>query len=56
VLLRELSEVLERSGFGSLSQARRSLNLVNCPEPKVYERVSYLRVLSSFRSPPADRR
>jgi len=52
VLLRELSEVLERSGFSSLAQARRSLNLAHCPDPKVYERVSYLRVLQSFRPSP----
>jgi dihydroorotate dehydrogenase (fumarate) len=49
VLVRELSEKLEQHGFGSLSEARRKLNLEHCPDPKVYERASYVRVLSSWR-------
>lgn len=56
VLLRELSESLERLGFHSIDQARRSLNLANCPDPKVYERVSYLRILSSWRPASGARR
>jgi dihydroorotate dehydrogenase (fumarate) len=49
----ELTHWLEQHEYHSLAQARGSMNLAHCPDPKVYERVSYLRILNSWR-PPAD--
>jgi dihydroorotate dehydrogenase (fumarate) len=46
-----LASWLEAHEYPSLAHARGSMNLANCPDPKVYERVSYLRVLSSWRPP-----
>jgi dihydroorotate dehydrogenase (fumarate) len=53
VLLRELSEKLEQHGFGSLARAKGMLNLAHCPDPKFYERASYMRILGSWRAPSA---
>jgi dihydroorotate dehydrogenase (fumarate) len=52
---RELVEWLEANEYRDLEQARRSLNLAHCLDPKVYERVSYMRVLGSWRPPPIPR-
>ncbi len=49
----ELAEWLEANGYHSLDQLRGSLNAAQCPDPMVYERVNYLRVLSSWRPPAA---
>jgi len=49
----DLATWLERHGYHSLAQARRSLNLSHCPDPSVYERANYLRVLASRRSTTA---
>ena len=48
----ELSEWLERHAYHSLAQARESMNLSHCPDPSVYERANYLRVLRSWRPAP----
>ena len=45
-----LVQWLEGHGYHSLAQARRSMNLSHCPDPSVYERANYLRVLGSRRS------
>jgi len=50
----ELATWLEEHGYHSLAQARRSMNVAHCPDPSVYERANYLRVLGSWR-PPAMR-
>lgn len=47
----ELERWLEAHEYHSLAQARRSMNLAHCPDPKVYERASYVRVLNSWRPP-----
>ncbi|HTQ04725.1 MAG TPA: dihydroorotate dehydrogenase-like protein [Polyangiaceae bacterium] len=47
----ELERWLEAHEYHSLAQARRSMNLANCPDPKVYERTSYLRILNSWPPP-----
>jgi dihydroorotate dehydrogenase (fumarate) len=52
-LLVELSAWLEAHGYHSLDQLRGSMNVASCPDPGVYERVNYLRVLGSYRPPPA---
>ncbi len=46
----DLAAWLEGHGYHSLAQARRSMNLSHCPEPSVYERANYMRVLGSRRS------
>ncbi len=45
----ELVRWLEEHDYESLRQAKGSMNLSRCPDPGVYERANYLRVLSSFR-------
>jgi dihydroorotate dehydrogenase (fumarate) len=50
-LLVDLTEWLEAHEFDSLEQVRGSMNLASSPDPKVYERVNYLRVLGSWRPP-----
>jgi dihydroorotate dehydrogenase (fumarate) len=51
-LIAELSEWLEARGYHSLEQVRGLLNVANSPDPKVHERINYLRVLGSWRPPP----
>lgn len=48
-LERELAEGLERLGYHKLADARGRLNLAECPDPALYERTSYARVLGSWR-------
>jgi dihydroorotate dehydrogenase (fumarate) len=47
----ELSHWLESHGYHSVAQAHGRMNLANCPDPAVYERANYARVLSSWRPP-----
>jgi dihydroorotate dehydrogenase (fumarate) len=47
----ELAHWLEAHEYHSIEQARGSMNLARCPDPQVYERVSYVRVLNSWRPP-----
>jgi dihydroorotate dehydrogenase (fumarate) len=47
----ELERWLETHEYHSLAQARRSMNLANCPDPKLYERTSYMRILNSWPPP-----
>ncbi len=49
----DLTRWLERHEYHSLAQARGSMNLAHCPDPKIYERVSYLRILNSWRPSPS---
>jgi dihydroorotate dehydrogenase (fumarate) len=48
-----LERWLETHEYHSLAQARRSMNLEHCPDPAVYERASYVRILNSWRPPTA---
>ena len=50
---KELEEFLVQHGYHSLAQAQGSMNLSRCPDPAVYERANYMRVLRSFRLDPA---
>jgi dihydroorotate dehydrogenase (fumarate) len=43
-----LSEWLEAHGYHSLSQMHDSMNLSRCPDPSLYERANYMRVLNSW--------
>jgi len=49
----DLADWLEGHGYHSLAQARRRMNLAHCPDPSVYERANYLRVLGSRRTTTA---
>jgi dihydroorotate dehydrogenase (fumarate) len=40
---------LEENEYDSLAQMCGSLNLTNCPDPKMFERANYMRVLQSWR-------
>ena len=40
---------LEEHEYESLAQARGSMSLLKCPDPKVFERANYLRILQSWR-------
>jgi dihydroorotate dehydrogenase (fumarate) len=55
-LRKDLERWLEAHEYHSLAQARRSMNVAHCPDPKVYERVSYMRILGSWRAPAAPAR
>jgi dihydroorotate dehydrogenase (fumarate) len=46
-----MAEWLEAHGYHSLSQMKDTMNLSNCPDPSVYERANYMRVLNSWRPP-----
>jgi dihydroorotate dehydrogenase (fumarate) len=43
-----MSEWLEAHGYHSLAQLQDRMNLSRCPDPAVYERANYLRVLDSW--------
>jgi dihydroorotate dehydrogenase (fumarate) len=49
-----LSEWLESHGYHSLAQLKDSMNLSRCPDPVVYERANYMRVINSWQ--PRDQR
>jgi dihydroorotate dehydrogenase (fumarate) len=46
-----MAEWLEAHGYHSLSQLKDTMNLSNCPDPSVYERANYMRVLLSWKPP-----
>jgi dihydroorotate dehydrogenase (fumarate) len=48
-LVSELSEWLEQHEYDSLEQARGSMNLKRCPDPRGFERANYVQVLQSWR-------
>jgi dihydroorotate dehydrogenase (fumarate) len=43
-----MGEWLESHGYHSLSQLKDCMNLSHCPDPVVYERANYMRVLNSW--------
>jgi len=43
-----IAEWLEAHEYHSLSQMQKSMNLSRCPDPAVYERANYMRVLNSW--------
>jgi dihydroorotate dehydrogenase (fumarate) len=45
----QLREALETNEFESLAQAKGSMGLTRCPDPKVYSRVNYMRILQNWR-------
>jgi dihydroorotate dehydrogenase (fumarate) len=45
----ELAQWLEEHGYASLSEARGSMSLLRCPDPKAFERANYMRILQSWR-------
>jgi dihydroorotate dehydrogenase (fumarate) len=47
-----VSEWLEEHEYESLAQAKGSLALTKCPDPKAFERANYVRVLQSYRPAP----
>lgn len=53
---RAIEDWLEAHEYDSLKQAQGSMNLLACPNPKVYERANYMMLLQSWRteddSPP----
>jgi dihydroorotate dehydrogenase (fumarate) len=49
----DLTTWLTEHGYHSLAQARGSMNVSHCPDPSVYERANYVRVLGSWRPPTA---
>lgn len=56
-LRRQMAQWMEEFEYESLRQMQGSMNLVNCPDPRVYERANYIELLQSWRptsSPPDD--
>ena len=43
-----MGEWLEAHGYHSLEQLKDCMNLSHCPDPAVYERANYMRVLNSW--------
>lgn len=48
-LVAEVREWLEQRDYDSLEQAKGSMNLKRCPDPRGFERVNYVQVLQSWR-------
>jgi len=48
VVRQELSDCLEENEYESLGQLRASMSLDRCPDPKVFERTTYMRLLHSW--------
>lgn len=46
-----MAEWLEAHRYHSLAQMQDTMNLANCPDPSVYERANYMRVLNSWTPP-----
>ncbi len=45
-----LRDWLVEHEYASLAQARGSMSLANCPDPRAYERANYVKVLQSWRN------
>ena len=52
-----MGEWLEAHGYHSLGQLKDCMNLSHCPDPAMYERANYMRVLNSWTRarPPSNR-
>lgn len=48
-LVRKLDQWLEEHEYESVDQMRGSMGLSNCPDPSVYERANYLKVLQLWK-------
>lgn len=48
VVLEELARWLEEHDYDSLRQAQGSLNLARCPNPEIYERGNYIKILQGY--------
>jgi dihydroorotate dehydrogenase (fumarate) len=49
VVKEQLRRVLETNEYESLAQARGSMGMMRCPDPKAYERVNYMHILQNWR-------
>lgn len=49
VLLADLNRWMEEHEYESIDQMRGSMSLAHCPDPSVYERANYLRVLQLWK-------
>jgi dihydroorotate dehydrogenase (fumarate) len=47
---------LEEHEYESLAQAQGSMNLLHCPNPRIFERGNYMKILQSYHEPVPDRR
>ncbi len=45
----DIVEWLEVKEYNSISQLQGSMSQINCPDPSVFERVQYLKVLQTYR-------
>ncbi len=45
---KELTEYMDRKGYGSVGQMKGLLSQQHCPEPAAFERANYMKVLHSF--------
>jgi len=52
----QLAEWLEKHEYSSLRQMQGSMNLEHCPDPRLFERANYMKVLQNWRSagPPPE--
>ncbi len=48
-LIKGLTQWMEEHDYTSISQMRGSMSLRNCPDPSVFERANYLRVLQLWK-------
>jgi dihydroorotate dehydrogenase (fumarate) len=55
VVRNEMVAWLEEHEYGSLAQARGSMNLAGCPDPAAYERANYMMILQGWSGPRASR-
>jgi dihydroorotate dehydrogenase (fumarate) len=51
VVRAQLAEWLEKHEYSSLRQMQGSMNLEHCPDPKLFERANYMRILQNWRGP-----
>jgi dihydroorotate dehydrogenase (fumarate) len=51
----DMAQWLEEHEYGSLAQARGSMNLVACPDPAAYERANYMAILQGWTGARATR-
>jgi dihydroorotate dehydrogenase (fumarate) len=45
----DLARFLEEHGFDSLRQMQGSMSLLHCPEPKLWERANYVKILQTWQ-------
>ncbi len=45
---KELAEVMDKHGYGSIGEMRGVMSQKSCPEPSAYERGNYIKALTTF--------